>query len=67
MKIVNSQGENFEYLQKFGNIIENRNRIGKFWTFHKVYLSSKCTTGSVIQPIELSEGKSLRKRNMECL
>ena len=39
LKIVNSQGKNFKYLPKPGNILENQNKIGKFRIFHKVYLS----------------------------
>ena len=41
VKIVNSQGKNFKYLSKSGNIFENRNKIGKFRIFLKVYYSSE--------------------------
>ena len=40
MNIMNSQGKNFKYFPKSGNIFENRNKIGKFRIFHKVYLSA---------------------------
>ena len=40
VKIVNSQGKNFKYLSKSGNIFENRNKIRKFRIFRKVFFNS---------------------------
>ena len=41
VKLVNSQGKSFKYFRKSGNIFKNRNKIEKFWIFHKVFLVSE--------------------------